>query len=342
MPITLDVYVQLVYNAGYGSTDPRLIGSLPVERIAADLYAVHAAVSEPRRVLGLLEGTLPSRRFERVPAAVARRSFTGSRARAAYSCQYCRHQVYPTAGTIFHKSTTNLQMWFWAIFLMSSTRCGISAKQLERETRRDATRRRIGCSSRFGRCLDKTTAIRCDGEVEVDETCASVGKPRGAATPVQACTPATCSGQRNRGSTTTCCSAMVERGGRVQAEIVKQPSAPTISRTTMRRARPTVGDDLHGRLDGLPSRRGQARTSATSASTIERTSTWKANVHTNTIEGFFGLWKNGVRGVYHAISAEYLQDYLDEYTWRYNHRHDERPMFDSILDRVQREDLASA
>jgi transposase len=53
--------------------------------------------------------------------------------RSAYACQYCRHQVYPTAGTIFHKSTTSLQLWFWAIYLMSSTRCGISAKQLERE-----------------------------------------------------------------------------------------------------------------------------------------------------------------------------------------------------------------
>src|SRR5690349_15485183 len=53
--------------------------------------------------------------------------------RSAYACQYCRHQVYPTAGTIFHKSTTSLQLWFWAIYLVSSTRCGISAKQLERE-----------------------------------------------------------------------------------------------------------------------------------------------------------------------------------------------------------------
>src|SRR4051812_37725920 len=55
------------------------------------------------------------------------------RGRAAYSCQWCGHHVYPTAGTIFHKSTTSLVLWFWAIFLISSTRCGISAKQLERE-----------------------------------------------------------------------------------------------------------------------------------------------------------------------------------------------------------------
>jgi transposase-like protein len=52
--------------------------------------------------------------------------------RSAFGCQFCGHQVYPTAGTIFHKSTTSLQLWFYAIYLMSSTRCGISAKQLER------------------------------------------------------------------------------------------------------------------------------------------------------------------------------------------------------------------
>lgn len=41
--------------------------------------------------------------------------------------------VHPTAGTIFHKSSTSLHLWFYAIYLISSTRCGISAKQLERE-----------------------------------------------------------------------------------------------------------------------------------------------------------------------------------------------------------------
>jgi transposase-like protein len=55
------------------------------------------------------------------------------RSRPAYSCQYCRHQVYPTAGTIFHRSTTRLQLWFWSIYLMSSTRCRMPARQLERE-----------------------------------------------------------------------------------------------------------------------------------------------------------------------------------------------------------------
>src|SRR5258708_4900261 len=54
--------------------------------------------------------------------------------RKSYSCQFCGHHVHPTADTIYHKSSTSLRTWFHAVFLMASTRCGISAKQLERET----------------------------------------------------------------------------------------------------------------------------------------------------------------------------------------------------------------
>src|SRR5229473_3011229 len=54
--------------------------------------------------------------------------------RTAYACDYCGNHIYPLAGTIFHKSTTPLRLWFYAIYLMGSTRCGISAKQIQRET----------------------------------------------------------------------------------------------------------------------------------------------------------------------------------------------------------------
>lgn len=53
--------------------------------------------------------------------------------RPSYSCDQCGHHVHPTAGTIFHKSTTPLRLWFRATYLMASTRCGTSAKHLERE-----------------------------------------------------------------------------------------------------------------------------------------------------------------------------------------------------------------
>jgi transposase len=103
------------------------------------------------------------------PKCGKRTKFHRIKKRAAYGCQYCGHQVYPTAGTIFHKSTTSLQMWFWAIFLMSSTRCGISARQLEREigvTYKTALR----MFRQIRTLLSQDEDEQLKGRVEVDET----------------------------------------------------------------------------------------------------------------------------------------------------------------------------
>jgi transposase len=54
--------------------------------------------------------------------------------RPVYSCGFCGTQISPMAGTIFEKSTTSLRLWYYAMYLMGSTRCGISAKQIQRET----------------------------------------------------------------------------------------------------------------------------------------------------------------------------------------------------------------
>jgi transposase len=54
--------------------------------------------------------------------------------RTAYACKDCGNHIYPLAGTVLEKSTTSLRLWFYAAYLMGSTRCGISAKQIQRET----------------------------------------------------------------------------------------------------------------------------------------------------------------------------------------------------------------
>jgi transposase-like protein len=56
--------------------------------------------------------------------------------------------------------------------------------------------------------------------------------------------------------------------------------------------------------------------------------------HTNTIEGFWSLVKRGLGGTHHAISAKFLQEYLNEYAFRYNRRDVPRPMFKLILEQV--------
>jgi hypothetical protein len=58
------------------------------------------------------------------------------------------------------------------------------------------------------------------------------------------------------------------------------------------------------------------------------------DVHTQTIEGFFSLVKNGIHGVYHSVSARWLQGYLNEYAWRYNNRDDRATMFEPLLVRA--------
>ena len=58
-------------------------------------------------------------------------------------------------------------------------------------------------------------------------------------------------------------------------------------------------------------------------------------MHTNTIEGFWSLLKNGIRGAHRMVGRDYLQSYVNEYTFRYNHRDDVQPMFSTIAQRVR-------
>src|SRR5215217_7110676 len=88
--------------------------------------------------------------------------------RKAYSCAYCGTHVYPLAGTIFEKSSTPLKSWFYAMYLISSTRCGVSAKQIERElgvTYKTAWR----VFNQIRKLMGEDTG-RLSGAVEADET----------------------------------------------------------------------------------------------------------------------------------------------------------------------------
>ena len=70
---------------------------------------------------------------ERCEGETAFKRYTTKQQRQNWTCTACGLHVHPTAGTIFHKSSTGLHLWFYAVYLMTSTHCGISAKQLERE-----------------------------------------------------------------------------------------------------------------------------------------------------------------------------------------------------------------
>jgi transposase-like protein len=67
------------------------------------------------------------------PKCKALRRFHKVKSRPSWSCDTCGRHIHPTAGTIFHKSPTSLRLWFYVMYLMTSTRCGVSAKAIERE-----------------------------------------------------------------------------------------------------------------------------------------------------------------------------------------------------------------
>src|SRR5205085_5396270 len=121
--------------------------------------------------------------------------------RKSYSCQFCGHHVHPTANTIYHKSSTSLRTWFHAIYLMASTRCGISAKQLERET--GVTYKTAWRMFKQIRKMLEENHEPLSGRVEVDET--YVGGRRRMA---------------QKYDNKTCVVGAVERGGSVVAKVV--------------------------------------------------------------------------------------------------------------------------
>ncbi len=252
--------------------------------------------------------------------------------RSAFSCQFCGHHVYPTAATIFHKSTTSLQLWFWAVYLISSSKCGISAKQLGREigvTYKTAHRMLKQIRTLLGEDVGPLS-----GEVEMDETFVG-GKVRAGETRGMTQAQAIQYGMNKK----KIVFAAVERGGRVRASLVPDRGKKSLSDKAREFVLPEsmIFTDEWKLYEAL----GREFKSHRRVKHKQRIYV-EGDVHTQTIESFFALFKNSVRGAHHSISAKYLPNYLDEYTFRWNHRKDESPIFWTILERARKGGLAAA
>lgn len=238
--------------------------------------------------------------------------------RQSWTCVHCGHHLHPTAGTIFHKSSTSLHLWFYAMYLMTSTRCGISAKQLERE---------LGVTYktawRMAKLIRQELMVQDDepfgGEVEMDETYVG-GKRRGDKR-----------GRPGKDSHKVPVFGMVERSGRVAAVTVENVKAKTLMPHVRKRVLPSsvVYTDELKSYDGL-NRSGYQHDRIHHAEQVYVS----GDVHTNTIEGFWSLTKRGINGVYHAVSAKHLQGYLNEYVYRYNRRGKNGEQFKTLLFRA--------
>ena len=249
------------------------------------------------------------------------------KSRPSYSCDHCGHHVHPTAGTIFHKSPTPLTTWFYAIYLMASTRCGISAKQIQRET--GVTYKTAWRMFKQIRTMLEEDSGPLGGRgkgVEIDEAYMGGKRKHGTGRPM--------AGDKTK----TPVVGIVERKGRIKALVADDVKGSTLLGMVREHILPkstVFSDDFnayHG-IDHMPGQSYNHKRINHSAKVYV-----VGEIHTNTVEGFWSLLKNGLRGVYHSVGKGYLQSYLNEYSFRYNRRFDEQPMFLSFLKQVEKRD----
>jgi transposase len=267
------------------------------------------------------------------PKCDRERKFHRTKTRASYTCDSCGHHIHPMKGTIFEKTTTSLHLWFYAVYLMTSTRCGISAKQLEREVGVSyQTAHRMMKKIRM-ELMNDADAEPLSGDVEVDET-AIGGRPR----KQHGQNPYIAIGsidRRKQGAAHAKKKAtvlgMVERGGRIRFRVIASRHGAVLSNAVVANVNPNsiIFTDDWASYKPLSRRYIDHKIINHSDGIYVR-----GDVYTNTIEGAFGNLKTGMRGVYKHVSPRYLQSYLDEYSWRHNAKREPGSLFEQLLDRA--------
>jgi transposase len=249
--------------------------------------------------------------------------------RTAYACDHCGNHIYPLAGTIFQKTSTPLKLWFYAMYLMGSTRCGISAKQIQRETGVTyKTAWRI--FNQVRKLLSEADDQQLEGPtVEIDETYFGGKRKYSRGRPMR--------GDKKLIPIV----AIVQRKGKVIAKAVNDVSGATLLPMIQKHVTPgsTIYTDEYKSYGGIRMIRTRDGEPANYRHLTIRHADGvyvQGDVHTNSVEGFWSLVKRGIGGVYHSVSRKYLQNYLDEFCFRYNRRHMGNEQFRSIVERASR------
>ena len=231
-----------------------------------------------------------------------------------WHCRGCGYQFSVTSGTIMHDSHLPLRKWFLAIYLMVESRKGMSANQLKRTlgvNYRTAwylchrIRKAMGNAP-----LEGPTLV---GIVEVDETLIG-GKAKG-------------KGRGYRENKTLVAGAL-QRGGEIRLERVPDVKRRTlhnfIHRNVKNEAEVIYTDELKSYL-GID-------TQSTRHETVNHSQeVWViGDVHTNSIEGVWSLFKRSIIGAFHKMSAKHMDRYLSELEWRFNNRNNPRIFMDTL------------
>jgi len=237
--------------------------------------------------------------------------FSRVRSQRAYACQWCGWHTYPCVGTPFEGSRTSLQLWFYAIYLFTTTRSGVSAKELQRQlgvTYKAAWRMGHEIRKHMD-FVDGNPPL--DGGVEVDETFMG-GETKGA--------------YGGRGKTILF--GMLDRDGDIVTKVVpnrqKKTLLPIIKEHVEEGS--TLYSDYHNAYDNLW-REGfkQGRVNHSQNEYV------RGDAHTNTIESYWSRLKLSIRGTHVHVSPKHLEKYAKEFEYRFNSRENPSGMLPELL-----------
>ena len=232
----------------------------------------------------------------------------------AYSCGWCGHHIHPMKNTPFERSRTPLQKWFYAMYLFTTSRHGVPAKELQRQlsvTYKTAWRMGHELRKYMGK-VDGDWPL--DGHVEADETMIG-GKRSG--------------GKRGRGAPgKTVVFGMMERDGEVVTRVVPNVKRKTLEAHILENIK--AGSRIS--TDELKSYAALARHGYKHGAVNHSADEWvNGDTHVNSLEGYWSRLKNSIKGTHIHVSAKHLPKYLGEFEFRFNLRRHPEAMFARLL-----------
>ena len=234
----------------------------------------------------------------------------------AYECAWCGYEIYPMVETMIHRSHVPLQKWFYAMYLFTTTRHGVAAKELQRQLGVSyPTAFRMAHKIReYMGAVDGDPPLT--GHVEIDETYVGGRRPK-----IKGFT-----GRGAKGKTVVM--GILERDGEVFTKVVPTASRKSLIPPIVERLKPgtRISTDEWGPYRILSSL-GYIHDTVDHASKEYA----RGDVHVNGLEAFWSMLKRSIRGTHIHVSRKHLPKYLGEFEYRYNLRKRPGLMFARLL-----------
>jgi transposase-like protein len=235
-----------------------------------------------------------------------------------WKCAKCRKQFTVTVGTVMHRSHIPLRKWVIAFHLMSSSKKGISALQLQRVLGIKNYKNAWHLAHRIRFAMTEGLGVfPLKGTVEVDETYVG-GKPRKENRGKGGNEELKKKSKRGRGTDKTPVLALVERNGNVVSKPIERVNATTLKGAIKEMVHPDscIMSDEWAAYTGI----GEHFSAGHEVVNHGNGEFRRGNASTNTVESYFALLKRGVHGAFHHVSKRHLHRYCDEFSFRWNHR----------------------